>query len=407
MPSRSPFRLARTGILPVATAIVLAAAGSVAAAAPTARAGVLAGFCGPGERLISGTQVRTDRLGVARIGYPGYPGLVTTLPPRGLTAKGVTRALVADLGLPRRAMRRQRLVQEVLSLSRAPRTPRLCLGRPTTGAIAPGPHPFDHIPHSLYGGYAVTEQEFGGGINYASGTFIVGNDQTPVPSGDSGSESTWVGLGGGLGGETAGLGLIQGGVTMQTNLGYRTWIEYVGQDANGNPLGCNSIVNNCQPISNPVNSARPGDSVNVMVYWQSSTDACITVTDNTRSSGDIGTTCKTVAIPYDHTSAEWVNENALAQKPGFFYDYPGTISFSQQLLSATWNGVAHSPWDGGAGHFEGVIMTTGSYSGLVTVGCPANKVLAEGINAATDQFDEGTSQVESFGVNGCDQNLAP
>ena len=160
--------------------------------------------CTLGGTLLTPTAVRTDSLGVRCCTYRAKPGLFTKVAPSGLTAARVTTALLVDLGLesaPRAreslsAQARQRMDSEAIALSRAPAA-RICLGnqatrrllsqplvRPRTARPSPSELPFAHTYADNWGGYAVTEPEFGGGINSVEGAFHGGQvDEQPREDG--------------------------------------------------------------------------------------------------------------------------------------------------------------------------------------------------------------------------------
>src|SRR6202021_4200183 len=82
-----------------------------------------------------------------------------------------------------------------------------------------------------------------------------------------------------------------------------------------------------------VNAVRPGDSVTAAVWWDTSTSATFLVdTSNGGGEWDVSTS---VNIPYDHTSAEWVDEWPPASP---YYDNPGTVRFTDQSLSSNFAG---------------------------------------------------------------------
>jgi hypothetical protein len=158
--------------------------------------------------------------------------------------------------------------------------------------------------------------------------------------------------------------------------------------------GCVGSNNDCNPLYNAGDSTRPGDTVLVRSYYSSSSLACAFIVDYTHSSGSFPTTCMDSAV-YDHTSAEWVNENEL--QDGFPYDYPGTIGFNTQNLSAAFGG--DSSWVGAfTGSYEGVVMSTDATDEDGTDTCPSGSTLAEGVNASGS-----SSQIESFWAPGCDE----
>jgi len=171
---------------------------------------------------------------------------------------------------------------------------------------------------------------------------------------------------------------------MQTDEGYRSWSEYLG-------TGCTSGA--CDPVYSGTDDLRPGDSVSAQVWWVSQTEACFWFADWTSSTGSISRCQSSIPIPYDHTSAEWVNENWLAN--GYYYDNPGTINWSDQTFTDTFNGGG--TWkDPFSGAYEAVIMYTG---GTPVPPCGNAGLLAYPANPSTSSAG-GSSQIVSCSVNG-------
>lgn len=278
--------------------------------------------CPPGETLILPTSGWTDGLGVSHVTYKADPGLVAMIPPHGLTVGKVTTTLLADVGLRTHSARSasyERMVRQVLDLAKNQRAPEFCRSSPgqamleTIGAAGSSTRNGVQV-NSIWAGYATTEKERGTSITNALGAWTVPRHTAGLaPS----AESTWVGIGGGPDGETA-RGLIQTGTSMQTNEGYRSWWEYIGTS------GCTGF---CGRYSS-INAISHGDSVIGEVDWTSSSTACFFFADLSRSTGSWDL-CRTVNIPYDPTSAEWINENHLYQ--GYYYDNPHTVYWSGML----------------------------------------------------------------------------
>lgn len=310
--------------------------------------------CPRGERLIAPTSGWTDALGVAHVAYKAAPGLVASIPPRGLTAGEVTPAVLSDLGV--RAVRpaspagEERLARVFAGLARDRTAPEFCHGQPagvSASRLRSGPaRPDTHTdgPTGTWAGYAVTESEFGGSINGVTGEWSVpANSGTPPDA-----ESTWTGIGGNIGGEKDGYGLIQTGTEMaftdvsgQLN-GFYTFFQYAGS-------------NTCQSACGPYSSAdavTPGEDVTAYVWWDTSKAATFLLA----TSGGLGgwdMTDYSVPTIYDHTSAEWVDED----HPGITYDKPGTVQFHGQGLTNAFGGAGSfgSPFEG---NYEALIMVT-------------------------------------------------
>ena len=252
-----------------------AAAAAPAGSWPSRLARPATATCPRGQTLIAPTSGRTDALGVAHVTYKSDPGLVAVVPPRGLTAGKVTPALLADVGISARnspgSPAGRRLVQEVVRLAqhqaapefcRAPATLATAADRPLRSAAGGPPLKNAHTDGRNWGGYAVTEAEYGGPIEGVYGSWTVPRSLTSsAPS----AESTWAGIGGGLGengscydpnSNPSGVacGLIQAGSSMQTDEGYRSWYEAIGTS------GCTDYTHFCGQYSS-VDAIQPGDNI--------------------------------------------------------------------------------------------------------------------------------------------------
>jgi hypothetical protein len=384
-------------LITVGAACALACSGAVVAGAtasasamvapwPSQVARPVAASCPRGEKLIAPTGGQTDRFGVTHITYQADPGLVANIPPKGLTASRVTPAVIADLGM--RASHpagpgRQHLVQQVISLGKDRTAPEFCWSRPDPAQARYKGDPDTKNGH-VYGnwaGYAVTEAEYGGSINGVNGSWTVPQSHTNT-SGNA--ESTWVGVGGGLGEGSSTEGLIQAGTEMQTSAGYRTFYEVIGTS------GCTLNTKLCGKYSS-VNAVRPGDTVTATVWWDTSTSATFLVdTSNGGGEWDVSTS---VNIPYDHTSAEWVDE----WPPGWpYYDNPGTVRFADQSLSSNFAGEGPftSPF---TGSYEAVIMAPPS-SGTSCSDAGVVSYPADPVNTITG----GSSDIFTCTISGVD-----
>jgi hypothetical protein len=329
--------------------------------------------CPRGAALVAPTAGSTDALGVAHIGFRAEPGLVAKIPPRGLTAAHVTQALLADLGLrirqPLSSPAGRHLVQDVIRLAADRTAPEFCRSKPRPkrpGAELSGPQvPNRHVYSPNWAGYAVTDAEHGGPINAAEGTWTVPRGMTrKTPS----IEGTWVGVGGGLAETSSAEGLIQTGTSMQNNGDYQSWWEYIGTS------GC---VNQFCGQYSEVGAIAPGDSVGGVVDWESRSSACFLFVDFSRSSGELSV-CKTLNIPYDPTSGEWVNEYPFC---ACLYDNPGTVHWRYQYLNSGFG--ADGTWTSSfARSFESVILFIGISSGTGCNEKPYNSILSYPVHAA-------------------------
>lgn len=266
--------------------------------------------CQAGEVPLVPSRATQDALGVVKIQYHGFPGLTSSFPPRGFSNSNVSPALRADLrrsGLPDNYV-------DALSVSSGLRATAFCMSSPATAGanwepVAGGFEPANgisgvdntHFESINWAGY-----EVGGTWDGASADWTVegsaANQLTPN------REDTWVGVGGGAQDfNGSNYGLIQLGTEMQTNLGYRSWFEWV----------CGSCGYSINPTFGSAygitfsngNTVRPGDSVSGLVYWNSTTSACFIFTDYSRSSGSFSGCTGNMGIPYDRTTMEWIDES--------------------------------------------------------------------------------------------------
>jgi hypothetical protein len=364
-----------------------AAAAAPAASWPSQVTRPHAASCPRGETLIAPTSGWTDALGVAHLTYEAAPGIVASIPPRGLTARQVTPAIMADMGMKVRkptSSSEQRMAKLVINLGRNRTAPEFCRSK---ARDVPNIHEDilnTHVYESNWGGYAVTKSEFGANINGATGSWTVPRSMTSM---EPSSELTWVGVGGDIGGETQGWGLIQAGTSMTYKKGYRTFWEYIGSS------GCVNTI--CGQFSS-TDAVAPGESVAADVWWDSSTSATF-VLYTSGGNGQWDITNYSVDVPYDHTSAEWVNENQLIDN--FIYDSPGTVQFAGQALSSGFAGQGSfiSPF---SGSYEAVIMTIGSAIGTNCIN--GNGTVLSYPENASNSSNGGSSDIVTCQIAGTD-----
>jgi hypothetical protein len=348
--------------------------------------------CPHGETAIIPTAGWTDALGVSHLTYRSAPGLVSLLPPKGLTSSRVTPALLADLHIGVRGTGTSKasatsavmrsFAGQAASLARIQQPAEFCRSKPDMSELPKlssrnGALLNDrwYIPGGIWGGYAKTEAEYNNSINAAAGDWQVPPSLTlkEKPS----VESTWVGVG--AAGDNSDVnGLIQTGTSMMTCCAYQTWWEYIGSS------GC--VATLCGHYSSP-NSVRPGDGIEASVMWESGNNACFFLTNVSTGTGSWDV-CQAVNIPYDHTSAEWVDENHITS--GDYYDDPGTVSWSGQIINSGLgeSGSWVSPF---TGSFLAIIMGNGT-TASGTVECSDPNILSYPVNAATSA-GEVSSQI--------------
>jgi len=361
-------------LLPVGSAVTAAAQPWPGQLAPPAPAP-----CPSGETLIAPTSGWTDNLGVSHVTYRADPGIVAMVPPKGLTAGKVSAALMADVGMRAPSVHSpsfQRMVQQVLRLARNQRAPEFCRSAPdrttrptaTTTVVANSALNVVQLANN-WAGYATTEAERGGTpITDAFGAWTV---PSHTPGRTPSAESTWVGIGGGVDGESS-VSLIQTGTEMQTNEGFRSFWQAVGTGCGG---GCGNYSS--------TDAVLPGDSVTGEVYWTSSAQACFYFFDLSRSTGSWDM-CQGVS-PYDPSSAEWINE--WPDFTAVSYDNPHTVAWSAMLAGrygdtltspfiTPWLAIVMTPPGGGHGPYT----CSGQYMSIP-------------IDAATNSSGVGTSNV--------------
>jgi hypothetical protein len=210
-----------------------------------------------GEIPIIPTGGWTDALGVIHLTYRSDPGLISLLSPKGLTASGVTPALLADLHLSAQGSVTSATVRSFAAraavLARNQQPAEFCWSKPDMSELATlragngvlKNSTYDY-PGGIWGGYAKTEAEDHNSINAAAGDWQVPSSGTKKKS--PSAESTWVGVGG-LGGSSGVAGLIQTGTSMMTGRAYQTWWEYIGTS------GCTDYTSFCGKYSAPDSAA--------------------------------------------------------------------------------------------------------------------------------------------------------
>ena len=376
-----------------------AATTAPAASWPAQLAHPAAVSCPRGETLIAPTGGWTDPMGVSHVTFKAAPGMTALVPPSGLTAARVTNAIAADIGLHVHASAsssyHRRLVQRVLNLSRNRRAPEFCWAKPSRSMLkssrlrarkaAPAqkaaggsPPKFTVSDSAGWGGTTVTSAEYGTGINGAQGSWHVADGTAgPTPN----AEATWVGIGGGAGNNSSTWGLIQTGTSVKTGSGFQSWYEAIGSS------GCTTVTHFCGSMSS-VNAVHNSDSVFGEVTWESSSSACFFFEDNSRSTGSYDV-CAALNIPYDHTSAQWVNENLLGQQ--WYYNNPHTVTWTTQYLSAGFSGAG--PWKSPfAGAATSIVMGIGVQPTGSPNNCSNKTVLSYPVNIANTSTG-GTSQI--------------
>jgi len=343
--------------------------------------------CPSGSTAVLPTNGWTDSLGVGHFTYQDLPGFTTTVAPRLGSSARVTPKLLADLGLPSSAS-----VANINELGNKSTAAAFC--RTSTTSVSPSGSFQTHRDGPNWAGYALTESEYGSQINSVTGAWTVGQSQTTAsPS----AESTWIGIGGGLGeGAPLPIGLIQAGTSMMSGEGYRSWFEWIGENTAGAATGVGTQYVSTKTVKyTNTNVVRPGDQVQGFVWWSSTTSACFTFLDHSRSTGSFSGCQSKLGIQYDHTSAEWINErtefSGSSYCPGdpkvaiypscyWYYDSPGTTSWTHQWFSAAEND--YGPWsDPFSFPFEAEVMVAPTTHDNPTPSCSSAEVLAYPVNA--------------------------
>jgi hypothetical protein len=328
--------------------------------------------------------------------------------------------MIHDLGLPAGpaagSASRQRATRAVLELSAHPAAPAFCLSKARPDSVlARISHSPDttsssqratHIFNANWAGYGVTQAESGGsGINGVTGVWTVGTDST---NGSPGAELTWIGIGGANGEANPNVwGLIQAGTSMETDYGYQAWFEYVGSDCPPSDIFCD-------PKWQDADAVRPGDVISTEVTWVSTTEACFDLADFTHGVASFSTCLTFSSVNYDHTSAEWVNENFLGKfwcppadddedcdpfagrvsgrEEINSYDNPGDILWTDQQFTHGFNGSG--TWqDPFSGSYESFVMMTPDGSASGTPDCTNSSVLSFPENPITRLSSGGSSDI--------------
>jgi hypothetical protein len=381
----------RTALAAIGLAVggLVAGAGGASAAAlpgasswPAQVARPAAAGCPAGETLIAPTGGWTDSLGVSHIAYSSRPGMVDEIAPNGLTASRVTPGLLTDLGLGVSGASKaeyQMHVNQALSMARTRTAPEFCYS-PTpiapparaTASTAVSAASVNAVTYSPnWGGTAISEYQSGSGINGAEGDYAQPRAQFGGSDGYSVAESTWVGDGdyGDIGSPV--WGLIQAGTTMLTGYGYRAFYEAIGSS------GCTAGTSFCGGYT-AANAVTPGQDIFAFVFWENSTNACFYVAAGATALFDL---CSPVNIPYDHTSAEWINENHEGQ--GFQYTDPSTVTFTIQSYSNDFDAYGgRSPF--ATPDFDLVIMGWGgNYASGTPISCSNPTIMSYPTDGST------------------------
>jgi hypothetical protein len=391
--------LVRAALATIAITAGGLASGNVAAAAgvsswPAQVVRPAAATCPAGDTLIAPTGGWTDALGVSHITYKSRPGMVDVIAPRALTASRVTPALLADLGLRAgsRAMY-QAHVKQAIVMSRTRTAPQFCYSpNPVTPLPKRGfgyrtASTVVYSPNGTWGGTGVTEAQAGGEINGAEGQWIQPQSYFNGSMNKLSEEGTWVGVGdlGDIGASVTGL--IQTGTQMETGMGYIAFYEVIGTS------GCTESTHFCGGYS-ATNAVRPGQEVSGQVWWKDTTHACFTNVNETTGT-TLFSLCTAVNIPYDHTSAEWVNESAIPG--GYQYANPHTVTFTDQSYSHSFGQFGgKSPFSTA---FDAVIMGVSGKASGTPINCSNSTILSYPTGASTSGAF-GSSQIITCPVPG-------
>jgi hypothetical protein len=295
-----------------------------------------AASCASGSVLVAPTSASTDSLGVVHLKYANYPGLTSALPPKGFSVRQASAGLRADLASS--GVR----PDQAQSLANAASAPEFCASShlysgfqasktATSKTSASSATSGGQYAHSD-GGWAGYSVDGGTGFNGVTGYWNVqqSNGSSPAPNNDG----TWIGIGGD-GNDCLNhseCSLIQEGTQMMTNNGYKSWFEFVCS-----PSGCGNSVapqfGNAYGVSfTSTNVVGVGDEMAGAVYWKSSSTACFTLTDYSRSSGSFSG-CVSGQVPYDNRSIEWIDEDGWANQGYYMADFSETHWQAQEAYS--------------------------------------------------------------------------
>jgi hypothetical protein len=410
---RTKARLA--GAAFIAAAVAAIGFGPPASAAHLSTAASAGTACAAGEKLIAPSGHTTDALGVIRYTYKALPGMVSIVPPRGLTAARATPQLLTDLGEPTSGPAatsfRHGLAHEATAVPDYCLSPAFSHGMPASSTQHAKPQigtPTKPPNMSgIWAGYQTTYQQFGHGILAASGQFKITSVAPPTAPALPAEQDTWVGVGNGPDPAGNPVGLIQDGVDVATNSSgvetIQSWVEGIGPT--------------CTPTNSPKYCAitleakedpLKGDVIEADVYWPNHTQACWDVLDlSAQDQGNLNRDidlCDTVPAPFDDTAAEWISENQL--RASRYFQNVGTIQWTNMKLSQSNsdNGPWFSPfWS----NFTPINMVTAAYS---TAGgsqnkiktCPAGQTIAMAEKAGgVEAPNYGSAEIATIHISGC------
>ena len=283
--------------------------------------------CAKGSGALTPTNAATDSTGVTEVHYAAYPSLTIMIPPRGYRFQSVSGTVLRDLaryGIRGEAARNLPAVSVAPEFCASPiMSPKTATGyfpspdraASATQAPSPGqPSRAAHYDNSTWAGYGAQ-----GNYNGVYGNWTV---EQSASGGPTNHEFTWLGIGGGEFDTSPEQGMIQEGTEMGTGGGYHSFFEFLCYP--GCP-GSQYAVHNGTAYGVTFTDGsvvRPGDQITGLVYWDSSTDACFSLTDYSRSSGSFygcvsGSNLD--SVPYDTNGIEWIDEKSTGYALSDFY----------------------------------------------------------------------------------------
>lgn len=379
-----------------AAAFALAGIAVVIASRPAGAAGEnsvspnTASNCSPGQTAVVPTRSVTDALGVNHVSYASYPGFVVTIPPKGFRADTATTALLKDLHTPdsgqsASALTRTRYINALSQIAANGTAPTFCAvthpeyppaANNSPVSATPG-FTFSHVESANWAGYAVDGTWDGVYGAWTVQTSISGPDTPNI-------DGTWIGIGGDQtdvnNHPASQVGLIQLGTQMATGSGYQSWFEWVSENNTINPqyTSYDGVV-----FYGTSDTVRPGDAVWGSVYWESSTEACFTFDDTSRSTGSFAGCVTNIPVPYDRNSMEWIDEDP----PGnYLADFGHTYWTNQEAYNPSTD--QYVPFTNYA--YSGYVMRYGTGKPSPPCGGPHSAdMMAYGENASS--ADNGSS----------------
>jgi hypothetical protein len=311
--------------------------------------------CGPGAvSLVAATALQGggERLTYSANGTQWF----SVMPPVGFRPLTASAAQLAEYNFPARPSRPGLALTQWdsdMASYRSTPLPHYSVGcTPISQPVgqASGGSPFTFYYPKTWSGY---EADSSSSTNYVA---VQGNFSQPAKQASclNAGEATWVGLGGGHGGDGE---IIQGGTAIYgpgASTEYEVWFEDVG-------------TQNIGPVYDSSIALSPGNAIHVYVsYEQSNGIATIYIADNSTGQADNQGTGALTSGDYNGATAEWIAEWPGGKSGGLIPF--GQVSWSNaqtENSAGTWESVG-AVWNSGQGgsdtmYYNGTELAHPSY----------------------------------------------